>query len=234
MIPPRIRKQTSIGLGNDGRAFTLVELLAVIVIIAVLAALLVSVIAATRRSAANAQCVSAMRQIGLGTQLYLNDSKTRRLPGPVFIHILPKIRASNGVPNNYHLFSFISPYMSRDATSTNRFMLDEHICLGWRRDVPVDWKTVDTPIYMLNNSVTLSDDGILRNPWGAPNNSNSQTSHYSGIVAPATTWMLADLDAVNTNNGAPQNLPPSPVHGNHRNQLYFDWHVGPVSMAGSE
>lgn len=234
MISQRLRKQTEVGLGNDGRAFTLVELLAVIVIVAVLAGLLVAVIGAARRSAANAQCISAMRQIGLGTQLYLNDNKSRRLPGPVFIHILPKIRANNGVPNNYHLFSFISSYLSRDAVSTNRFILDEHICEGWRRDVPVDWKTVDVPVYMLNNSVMLSDDGILRNPWGAPNNPNSQTSRYSEIVAPETTWMLSDLDAINTNNGAPQNLPPSPVHGNHRNRLYFDWHVGSVPTAGSQ
>lgn len=55
------------------RAFTLVELLTVIAIIAVLAALIFPVFAAARGKARAASCLSNLRQIGTGMQMYASD-----------------------------------------------------------------------------------------------------------------------------------------------------------------
>ncbi|MFQ3610139.1 MAG: DUF1559 domain-containing protein [Fimbriimonadales bacterium] len=53
--------------------FTLIELLVVIAIIAILAAILFPVFAQARESARKTQCSSNARQVGLATQMYLQD-----------------------------------------------------------------------------------------------------------------------------------------------------------------
>ncbi|AIE85422.1 hypothetical protein OP10G_2054 [Fimbriimonas ginsengisoli Gsoil 348] len=54
-------------------AFTLIELLVVIAIIAILAAILFPVFSQAKEAAKGSACMSNMKQIGVGTQLYLGD-----------------------------------------------------------------------------------------------------------------------------------------------------------------
>lgn len=65
-------------------AFTLIELLVVIAIIAILAAILFPVFAKARSQARNVACLSNVKQLGLGIQMYAQDYDEHL---PVFMHI---------------------------------------------------------------------------------------------------------------------------------------------------
>lgn len=75
------------------KAFTLIELLVVIAIIAILAAILFPVFASAKEKAKQTACVSNIRQMGTGTQLYLGDWDDRY---PLSVPIVGTVYAAFG------------------------------------------------------------------------------------------------------------------------------------------
>jgi general secretion pathway protein G len=61
--------------GAERRAFTLIELLTVIAILGILAAILIPTLGRVRGSARTAQSLSNLRQIGVAAQLYMDENK---------------------------------------------------------------------------------------------------------------------------------------------------------------
>src|SRR5947207_1528261 len=93
-------------------AFTLIELLVVIAIIAILAAILFPVFAQAREAARKTTCLSNMKQLGVGMQMYASDNDEQSVPWNLRL-------------NNKNLFSqdkinlcwdrLIQPYVKNDA-----------------------------------------------------------------------------------------------------------------------
>src|SRR3954465_12621072 len=73
--PFRPRRRATPGPSSGSRAFTLVELLVVIGIIAVLISILLPTLSAARESANKVKCLSNMKQIGLAYLMYAQDNK---------------------------------------------------------------------------------------------------------------------------------------------------------------
>jgi prepilin-type N-terminal cleavage/methylation domain-containing protein/prepilin-type processing-associated H-X9-DG protein len=78
---------------NRNQAFSLIELLVVITIIGLLAAMLLPALSSSKDKARRVTCTSNLRQITLGTRLYCDDSNDTS----------PSVQTTNRMVNDYRL-----------------------------------------------------------------------------------------------------------------------------------
>ena len=78
--PSPIRTYEAPDRSESHGAFTLIELLTVIAIIGILAAILIPVLSAVRDSARKAVCASNLRQVGVGVHMYAADNNEQLPP----------------------------------------------------------------------------------------------------------------------------------------------------------
>ncbi|HEX3627750.1 MAG TPA: prepilin-type N-terminal cleavage/methylation domain-containing protein [Verrucomicrobiae bacterium] len=110
------------------KGFTLIELLVVIAIIAILAAMLLPVLAAAKRRAQRINCVSNLRQVGLGLRIWEGDNGNA-YPMAVSTSAGGAMewlsdQSSSGSPGKYSPFSITNIFddCSNEMTTTKIFV----------------------------------------------------------------------------------------------------------------
>ncbi len=158
----------------DRVAFTLVELLVVIGIIALLISILLPSLSKARQSANSAKCLSNLRQIGAGCIMYMNDYKG----------VLPPLQdASPNVGNGNNWCSYLTDLhyikAGRDAFSGNPFMCPSGTTdlIGNAFTIPAD-PTVDLGYNVFRNAA-----------WTTTNNDVSATNYcVNGYAGSSKSW----------------------------------------------
>ncbi len=205
------------------RAFTLVELLVVVGVIALLIGILMPALGMARQSAYRIKCQSNLRQIGLAYQLY--QQSTKGVASPTHLVVEP-----TAVPGqSLHKKAFY-------AWTTTTSNYDPH--QGWLTPY---YRNIDVPVCPL-----LTEERFPLRPTDIPNNyalsyaghgpSSSSGMHSARWIRHASeTVMWADALGVTTTgttirlDGLPKPSVGMPgFHGRHNrkgNVLWFDGHV---------
>ncbi|AHF90826.1 hypothetical protein OPIT5_12030 [Opitutaceae bacterium TAV5] len=206
-------------------AFTLIELLTVIAIIGILAAIMIPTVGKVRGMANDAQCKTSLRQWGMAMQLYIDDNKGR-LPGPCPVYIERQLDPVNpDDTGNRHLFRYLAPYVSLKNHDSG-IVPDAYICSAWVRATP---NAKRGEVYMLRRP---EDSDFFPYGWNT-----SSPWLYATVIADERwreTVAMIDMDDELPTSDHLTKAPPRPVHGGHRNVLHWDWHVSPRKVTGKK
>jgi prepilin-type N-terminal cleavage/methylation domain-containing protein/prepilin-type processing-associated H-X9-DG protein len=208
---------------DSHHGFTLIEILVVVAIIGILAAVLFPSISRMASTANTAKCASNLRQIGVAIQEYTNEHDGW-LPGPLTGGQSAYYR---GYPAEGKIMTFIAPYLGLlEASQPLRAQI--FVCPGWKSVIPAAYDIPYASIYLTQNQAAFTD-GTKGWPFGYLGSSSTPPApitKMSKLLKPATTWALCDMDAVNAPSykGTP-GAAQVPVHNGKRNYLFFDWHV---------
>ena len=230
MIAPQAAKKT-------GHAFTLIELLIVIAIIAILAALLLPALTRAKIKAHQAGCTSNMRQTHLALQMWVDDN-TEWLPpgqGSVF-GLWDGQYAVYSTTYDEALPYYLSSYLGYHAPDSTVRVAKVFVCPGFEHYNFNDPMT--TPLAVRQMYVrTMASYNNLKEPPGevgfpfgypSPQAPPHKLNEVQAQRPLSQVWILVDADQVavtSTSNTWRDQLPAKPVHGSVRNYVYFDGHV---------
>jgi general secretion pathway protein G len=196
---------------NRSAAFTLIELLTVIAIIGILAAIIIPTVSRVRQSARRAQCTANLKSIMMAAHLYANDNKNKlpRVADPA----LGTYNNGTPNPNGSGLIDLLLNYTNNGYPSF------------YCADVP----TTSTVTYAYQNART--DSKRFWNTGYYWLNSNSLTAFK--LTAPPTPQLL-DGESTRMMAVCIYNISGSgsPHNGNF-NIVFADGHIGTLGKGKS-
>jgi prepilin-type processing-associated H-X9-DG protein len=221
------------------RAFTLLEIFVVLGIIACLLALLVPFFLRLREGGRTGQCVRNMQAIGKAITDYAKDHQDQ-LPGPLSTDQYP-VASAGQPPRDGQLLKHIGKYLEQPANSPDGAGNASTIFTypAWQRNSD---RTTDSPVFLINNETAAPFGQPV---WGGAGKAPlkiSQFAEWRRVVSgkeapaePAKIWALTEADReiakiIGIKEPWVQRMPPRALHYNHRNALYFDWHVDNLTL----
>jgi len=212
-------------------AFTLIELLTVIVIIAVLMGIFMPLASTIKARADGAQCLSNLRQIGLAIGGYTADHDST-LPGPLEAGQLPTYSTADTAS----LAGFLAPYLGLPAATGAPQKAPVFICPAYAKGDP----GLDQPVYAIQQ---ITNSPANQWPFGLPGGASQPPLKLSALtmindatqnhISAATIIALRDYASAQSRlvTTTVTFSTVTPVHRTFLNALFFDWHVGPVNTA---
>lgn len=211
---------------RSAAAFTLTELLIVIAVIAILAAILLSVFSAVTQNRNKVTCANNLRNISTALNLFSQDNDGR-LPGPVYTGQTPFYHDPSMAQYYYMICDYVAPYLQAPPASGKNYLPEKlFVCpswVSWRGRQPVYG---DKP-YMVPYMV-LMPDGSYYTPFGYPGATAATPlrlpMRISQMTTPSQMALLSDADSSTVPPFA-GTVPPKPVHNGKRNYLFADGHI---------
>jgi len=215
---------------RERQAFALIELLVVIGIIAVIAALLLPTMNFMRKRADSTLCLGQLRQIGTGITAYMNDNGT--MPGPLNI----KQGATYDSTQPGSLAGLLANYLgTANSTTGSTHFSPIFLCPAAYRKAQS--KTITTffmnmlqvPEYgqSIWGDISLGQQPLSRAILGNWNDA-TDAGHPLNL---SEMWAMqdADLDYLENHTNffvsTTSDLLPLPAHDDHYNALFVDMHA---------
>jgi len=232
------------------RAFTLIEMLVVIAIIAILAALLLPVLAKAKENAKATGCLNNVRQIMLATKLYIDDNRGAMIPlwveqgapgwpswtydaatfviqKPTYLWWPDKLRLDGQLPSQK---VFGCPALTQSATAAHGQAATANSTLGIGMNYPEYGHIVPAagnsdPVYAsaIENQVTSPSQSIVFADAAEISNPDDDYDDWVEIPATGCAYFRVPSDV----NAYPSGdyTRSVPRHGKQVNVAFFDGHV---------
>lgn len=212
MLPPEASP------GRPAAGFSLIELLAGISVLVVLALLSFSVFSKVAEGARNTGCVANLAQVGAAVQLYANDHDME-LPGPLYSNQ----SAWYSQNSSGALAMYLATYAGMPPPDAAYRWCSIFSCPSWKAAVsnPMD-RNAQVYHIIQNNALPSAKKG---SPFGYPGSTVLPTPMKLMAITHALRSTIPAITDINLSSTG------KPAHKTFRNTLYFDWHVESLSSA---
>lgn len=212
--------------------FTLVELLIVIAIIAVLAAMLLPALIRARDYAKTTTCINNMKQLGLACCMYADSSdgvmpcnyNISAIYGYNFYHQLERSGYFDlGI--HYDKSSWQAAYYF-----SNKAILCPSNATFWSRQKDIERETYFQPTYFINDTFA---GGIVGKTYPAHWSRNARYEKISNIPNPSRWLLLAERPSVGVlyfrDSNVTSSMAPGFIHHLNGNFIFIDGHAGKIN-----
>jgi len=228
----RCLQKASSTSGRRLSAFTLIELLVVVAVIGVLTATILPALSKAKLRSIQTGCMSNLKQIGIAVQLYVNDNDDA-LPGPVFSGARPSYDRNSSTELIWYIADYLDSQNPNSVSPGKPVIAEVFVCPGYQRNAPGVVSMEGRKCYLLNDNVDPDPTNRVP-PFGYPEVGGDpairpiKLAEIDSYAPAGDTFAITDVDRINVPNPHVtwwNDLPSKPVHGQVRNELYFDFHV---------
>jgi prepilin-type processing-associated H-X9-DG protein/prepilin-type N-terminal cleavage/methylation domain-containing protein len=193
-------------------AFTLIELLTVIAIIGILAAIIIPTVGKVRSTAKKITCVSNMRQVGMAFNLYVQDQR-------------PSIYPPTGTSGDRWI-QRVTPFLNAPNLSANAVFNQAVVRCGATSPQYYGDDTSAFGVFGYNRNISSKRRDSIQQPSRtillAEKNSDYDKNSTGGPLLMNAAGPVVEFP------GDPSG--PAANHGNSTNYLYADGHVASLSV----